>query len=107
MKTCRPAILLLSASILITAGCRRAANSNASESSRANVPPPSKTVDPAIAANIAGVVHFTGKAPERLKIDMSADPACAMAATEPGGENLTEQYVVDKGHLANVFVYVK
>ena len=107
MKTCRPAILLLSASILITAGCRRAANSNLSESPRANVPPPSKAVDPAIAANITGVVHFTGKAPERLKIDMSADPACAMAATEPGGENLTEQYVVDKGHLANVFVYVK
>ena len=34
---------------------------------------------------------------------MSADPACAFA-TEP---NLTEQYLVDHGHLANVFVYIK
>jgi plastocyanin len=34
---------------------------------------------------------------------MSADPACAFAATP----NLTEQYLVDHGHLANVFVYIK
>jgi plastocyanin len=30
------------------------------------------------------------------------DPACSMA-----GENLSEQYVVNKGDLANVFVYIK
>lgn len=67
------------------------------------MPPAAQPVDPAVAGTISGVVHFTGKAPERLHIDMSADPACAMS----GGENLTEQYVVSKGGLANVFVYVK
>ena len=49
------------------------------------------------------MVHFSGKAPERIKIDMSADPACAMSDTP----NYTEQYVVTDGRLANVFVYVK
>lgn len=104
MKTYAPAILLLSATFLL-GGCKKTANTT--ESPRANVPPPAKPVDPAVAASISGVVHFDGKAPERLKIDMSMDPACAMAASEPGGQNLTEQYVVNDGHLANVFVYVK
>jgi plastocyanin len=48
-------------------------------------------------------VHFAGKAPARIRIDMSADPACAMSATP----NLTEQYIVADGKLANVFIYVK
>ncbi len=33
---------------------------------------------------------------------MSMDPACSLA-----GENLTEQYLVSKGGLANVYIYVK
>ena len=52
---------------------------------------------------ITGTVHFAGKAPERVKIDMSQDPVCSMAS----GENLSEQYVVRNGGLANVYVYVK
>lgn len=64
---------------------------------------PAAAVDPATAGAIAGVVSFTGVAPKRIPIDMSADPGCAMAA-EP---NLTEQYIVDHGKLANVYVYIK
>jgi plastocyanin len=34
---------------------------------------------------------------------MSMDPACSFGP----GDNSSEQYVADKGHLANVFVYIK
>jgi plastocyanin len=64
---------------------------------------PASTAAPADAGSITGVVNFSGKAPVRIPIDMSADPACALSATP----NLTEQYVVDHGHLANVYIYVK
>jgi plastocyanin len=52
---------------------------------------------------VSGTVRFAGKAPERVKIDMSMDPVCSMAS----GENDSEQYVVHDGKLANVYVYVK
>jgi len=52
---------------------------------------------------IIGVVNFKGKPPIRVPIDMSMDPACLVTA----GENLSEQYVVSNGKLANVFVYIK
>jgi plastocyanin len=76
---------------------------------RPDAPPPPAPLqslaafDTTTAATITGTVNFSGKAPARIPIDMSMDPACAMAA-EP---NLTEQYMVDHGHLANVYVYVK
>ena len=92
-----PAILLMS-------GCRR--NAASTESANTSGPPAASkapVIDPAMAGSISGVVHFSGKAPERIKIDMSADPACAMSDTP----NYTEQYVVTGGRLANVFVYVK
>jgi len=52
---------------------------------------------------IIGVVHFQGQSPARVPIDMSMDPACSLI----GGQNLSEQYVVNGGKLANVFVYIK
>ena len=55
------------------------------------------------AGSIQGVVHFTGKPPARVPIDMSMDPACAMSAAQ----NLSEQYIVSDGKLANVYIYVK
>jgi plastocyanin len=60
-------------------------------------------VDPTRAGTIVGTVHFKGDTPKRLKIDMSMDPACAMSE----GDNLTEQYAVNDGKLANVYVYIK
>jgi plastocyanin len=95
----------VSAAVLLN-GCHRNSGnggSSAGGSSQPAVSAAAPVVDPATAGSISGVVHFSGKAPERIKIDMSADPACAMS----GGENLTEQYVVKNGRLANVFVYVK
>ncbi len=52
---------------------------------------------------VTGSVRFEGAAPVRVPIDMSQDPACSLA-DQP---NLSEQVIVDHGHLANVFVYVK
>jgi len=60
-------------------------------------------IDPATLGGVSGTVRLDGKAPQRVKIDMSMDPVCSML----GGENLSEQYVVKDGKLANVYVYVK
>jgi len=54
--------------------------------------------------SVTGTVHFTGKAPAPVKIDMSMDPACEMSG---GGDNMSEQFAVRNGKLGNVFVYVK
>jgi plastocyanin len=66
-------------------------------------PPRSAALDPATLGTVSGVVHFVGKAPQRVKIDMSQDPVCSMM----GGDNFAEQYVVKDGKLANVYIYVK
>jgi plastocyanin len=65
--------------------------------------PVSEPLNPATLGTVSGTIHFDGKAPERIKIDMSQDPACALAP----GDNYTEQFVVNDGKLANVYVYVK
>jgi plastocyanin len=67
------------------------------------VAPAPSALDPATLGVVTGTVHFAGKAPQRLKIDMSMDPVCSMV----GGENFAEQFVVHEGKLANVYVYVK
>lgn len=59
--------------------------------------------DAATLGSVSGTVEFAGVAPARVAIDMTQDPACSFS----GGTNLSEQYVVDHGRLANVFVYVK
>lgn len=66
--------------------------------------PVAAALDPATLGDVHGKVSFEGKPPARVQIDMSQDPACAMAG---GGENDAEQYVVHHGGLANVYVYVK
>ncbi len=60
------------------------------------------TIDENTAGTITGTIHFEGKAPERIAIDMDQDPVCGAA-----DNNYTEQYVVHDGGLQNVFVYVK
>ena len=60
-------------------------------------------VDPATAGTLVGAVLFKGVSPARVKIDMSMDPACSLAP----GDNLSEQYLISGGHLANVFLYIK
>ena len=60
------------------------------------------TIDPATAGTITGTIHFSGKAPARVLIDMGQDPVCSLADA-----NYSEQYVVRNGGLQNVFIYVK
>jgi plastocyanin len=60
-------------------------------------------LDPATLGSVSGTIHFSGKPPARVKIDMSMDPVCSIT----GGDNYSEQFVVHDGKLANVYVYVK
>ncbi|HEY4258491.1 MAG TPA: carboxypeptidase regulatory-like domain-containing protein [Candidatus Udaeobacter sp.] len=90
------------------AGCKSSAPvQNSQEPAKANPQPaslqPAAPLDPATLGAVSGTVHFSGNAPERIRIDMSQDPVCSMA----GGDNFAEQYVVHDGKLANVYVYVK
>jgi len=62
-----------------------------------------QAVDPATSGSVSGAVRFSGKAPARVKIDMTMDPVCEMKA----GDNFAEQFVTKDGGLGNVFVYVK
>ena len=96
-----PSLLVLLAAITLS-GCKQTPTP-AEPSAQPIQAHPAPAVDPATAGSISGVVHFTGKVPARIAIDMSADPACALA-TEP---NLTEQYLVANHKLANVYIYVK
>src|SRR5262249_39303945 len=52
---------------------------------------------------IAGVVSYTGAAPEGKKIDTSADAAC----TAKSPDLKTEDWAVKDGKLANTYVYIK
>jgi plastocyanin len=93
---------LLTTAILAVTGCKPdAAVRKAEVFDKSTTPAHSPAPDNAGA--ITGVVHFSGHAPARVPIDMSMDPACALT----GGQNLSEQYVVDNSRLANVFIYIK
>jgi len=59
------------------------------------------TVDPATAGSITGVMDFKGAVPRLPSLDMTADPGC------PQKPQASDTVVVNKGKLANVFVYVK
>jgi plastocyanin len=76
------------------AGCR---------SSGSDVAKPS-AIDPATLGSVSGVVRFAGKAPAPVRIDTTMDPGCSGSGN---GETFTEQYVVNSGRMANVYVYVK
>ncbi|MDE1162625.1 MAG: hypothetical protein PW792_11855 [Acidobacteriaceae bacterium] len=103
MKTLVTTSLLLAASLSL-AGCKSDKATKQAESvDKSATPVAAAAVIPADAGEISGVVNFTGKAPAPVAIDMSMDPACAMS----GGTNTSEQYVVNAGKLANVYVYVK
>jgi plastocyanin len=51
---------------------------------------------------ITGTIRFSGRAPARREIDMSQDSACVESNRRP----LTDDVIVSRGKLANVFVYV-
>lgn len=66
----------------------------------ANPAPVARVAD---AGTVSGIITFVGKAPAKVRIDTTMDPACSM-----GSEDVfAEQYAVQNGKLGNVFVYVK
>jgi plastocyanin len=97
MKNLRTAAAILLAATLALSGCK----SNAPTPTAG--PAPAAAAPVANAGSIAGTIHFTGKPPARVEIDMSMDPACSMTAAE----NDAEEYVVANGKLANVYLYIK
>ena len=89
---------------LVLAGCGKHAGPNPSATGNTSspaTPTANAQIDPATAGSVSGTIHFNGKAPASIVIDMTQDPACGQTPNE------TEQYVVHDGRLANVFVYVK
>jgi plastocyanin len=101
--TLRSISLLLLTALTLT-GCKPtpspATSTPAAEPIAAHPAPP---IDLATTGSVSGVVHFDGKPPERIAIDMFADPVCARSL-QP---NFTEQIIVTGHKLANVYVYIK
>jgi plastocyanin len=65
---------------------------------------PVAALDPSTLGTVRGVINFNGKAPAKIRIDTSMDPACGVGGAGPV---YSEQYLVNAGKLGNVFVYVK
>ncbi|MGC1362932.1 MAG: carboxypeptidase regulatory-like domain-containing protein [Silvibacterium sp.] len=91
-------IATLCALLLACAGCKKSSTASSPSEPAKNY----TTIDWNNSGTILGTIHFTGKEPQRIKIDMGQDPACSLAP-----DNYTEQYVVQNGGLENVFVYIK
>ena len=104
MKMNRVLIAALTLSAVIATGCKKESARNGAETGNGTL----ARLIPAVSGTVSGTVHFTGKAPERIPIDMSQDPACTIGSAAP---NLSEQYIVSGAkadqHLANVFIYVR
>jgi plastocyanin len=101
--TFRTLALLLLSTFTFT-GCKQAPTPTASAPAAPTVAAhPAPPVNPATAGSISGVIRFTGQAPARVPIDISADPACNL----PKLAYFTEQIMVLNQHLANVYVYIK
>jgi plastocyanin len=93
--------------VLAMVGCNQHATIHPSapgETSSAAAPAANAQIDAATAGSVSGTVRFNGSAPTPIAIDMAQDPACNEASKTP---NMTEQYIIHQGRLANAFIYVK
>jgi plastocyanin len=93
--------------VLALAGCNKHAANKPSSSGTGDASTASSAntqIDLATAGTVSGTIHFNGDAPRPIVIDMAQDPACSEATKT---SNMTEQYVVHDGRLANVFIYVQ
>lgn len=93
-------VFLLGALLTACSGCMK--SPAAGGDMKAATASATSTIDWNTAGTISGTIRFTGKAPARVEIDMGQDPACGLT----GGTNLSEQYVVHDGKLANVFLSI-
>jgi hypothetical protein len=96
------------AALFALAACK-GGNNTAPAQSTATTEPAAATaqspVDPATAANIEGVVKFTGTKPKMAKIAMNADAQCKASHTT---DVMSEEVVVNPNNtLRYVYVYVK
>src|SRR5437016_1076446 len=85
--------------LLLLSGCSK----NETPPAKSTQQPLAK-IDPATTSTISGVITFDGDAPTPKPIDMSQDAACVIGKVPP---NFGEAYAVNKGHLQNVYVYIK
>ena len=103
--------LLLFAPVVLLAlvvACGGGGGGEESSSAPAESAAPSETAAPAAsgpAGTVTGTITLEGEPPEMEVIQMSADPYCARAHSEP----VKQEFVIvgEGGTLANVFVYVK
>ena len=94
-----PTLVIGLSVLLLAAGCKRhAANQPA------DVSPAPVVQAPVSDGVVRGIIHFKGDVRNRVKIDMDQDPACDLSSSTP---NLSEQYLVKDGGLANVYIYIK
>jgi plastocyanin len=106
MKTTESvSVLGLACAIAFTAGCR-STGGTASQTTPASKPAPVYFhVDPANAGSIKGEVHFAGRRPTPVRIDMSGDPACVEAHH---GKAYDESLIVSpSGKFGNAFIYIE
>jgi len=87
---------VLACLLLTSAGCRKPGQGSS------EAKPNFTQIDWNTAGTISGTIHFSGRMPAPIQIDMAQDPACNLGPT-----NYTEQYVGKDGGLQNVFIYVK
>jgi hypothetical protein len=92
------AFLLLLLSLL---GCNSSAPQPAQPSSPAAPESAPIAVDPATSGSISGTIAFRGIASKLPNLDMTQDPGC------PPTPQPSDAVILNKGKLANVFVYVK
>jgi plastocyanin len=100
-------LALMAIAVCFAQGCKAKEEPKATPTSDAASPaaaPQAAPLDLATLGNVSGTVHLTGKPPAAVKIDTSMDPACGMSGSP---DFTSEQYVIDGGKLANVYIYVK
>ena len=90
------------AALVLIAACGGSDQSKSAEATSPKAAPDAQRVDASTAGTISGRVMLQGNVPDNPVIKMSSDPACSS-----GGDVKSETYVVDKGGVNNVFVYIK
>jgi plastocyanin len=98
-------LLVIGAYATAITGCGGNRNESAEAPAPAASAPGGKTVDPATAGEISGIVKLEGTPPKMKNISLAAEPSCAKIRTTP----LTSEQVVTgpDGALANVVVYIQ